>query len=565
MTGNGGTGRATSVFMPQKDVPVLEIASDDPDEQKLILSSMPPSAAQKRLALAVVFSLIAAFFITVGPLSSLRPPQSGDFILAYTAAMVGNNLITAILLFAQFSILRTPAVLVISSGYLFTALTVIPWMLTFPGVFAPEGLLGAGPRSSAWLYMLWHAGFSLSVVVYALMKHLGTTKKAWKTSHYPVMLAGVAVIAVVCTATFLVTKDNAQLPALTDNIGQLSPTWKYVAGVAVLMSLVAIMSLWIRQPSVLDLWLMVVMCSYVIEILLIRFPVPGRYTVGWYAGRLFGLLAGSFVLIVLLYEITTLYARLLHAVLTQRREREARLMTGNAVTAMIAHEVKQPLAGMTTNAYAGLLWLDRAVPNLDEAKAAFKKIMADGHRAGAVIDSIRALFKGEAQNRTSFDVNQLIEEALFFLRGDLQKHRITVDAVPNTRLPAVIGEPIQLRQVLLNLMTNAIDSMATSAEPRILAVHAELQNGDVLVSIADTGAGLKSEDVERVFNPLFTTKPMGMGMGLSLCRSILESHDSQLWVVPNTPHGAVFQFALHPDTASCAATNTGREGADVTH
>ena len=203
--------------------------------------------------------------------------------------------------------------------------------------------------------------------------------------------------------------------------------------------------------------------------------------------------------------------------------------------------------------------------DLDEAKAAFKKIMADGHRAGAVIDSIRALFKGEAQNRTSFDVNQLIEEALFFLRGDLQKHRITVDAVPNTRLPAVIGEPIQLRQVLLNLMTNAIDSMATSAEPRILAVHAELQNGDVLVSIADTGAGLKSEDVERVFNPLFTTKPMGMGMGLSLCRSILESHDSQLWVVPNTPHGAVFQFALHPDTASCAATNTGREGADVTH
>src|SRR6202011_5364853 len=128
-------------------------------------------------------------------------------------------------------------------------------------------------------------------------------------------------------------------------------------------------------------------------ICLISFPNPARFTVGWYAGRIFGVLSGSLVLFVLLYEITTLYARLLRAVLAQRREREARLMTGDAVSASIAHEIKQPLSGMITSADAGLLWLDRTSPDLDEAKAAFNQIINGGHRAAAVIESIRATFK----------------------------------------------------------------------------------------------------------------------------------------------------------------------------
>src|SRR5260370_31069222 len=141
---------------------------------------------------------------------------------------------------------------------------------------------------------------------------------------------------------------------------------------------------------------------------LISFPVPVRFSVGWYAGRVFGVLSGSLVLFVLLYEITMLYAQLLRAVLAQRREREARLMTGDAVAATIAHEVKQPLTGMITNADAGLRWLDRATPDLDEARAAFEQIVADGHRAGGVIESIRAIFRKDARNRTSIDINELI-------------------------------------------------------------------------------------------------------------------------------------------------------------
>jgi signal transduction histidine kinase len=245
----------------------------------------------------------------------------------------------------------------------------------------------------------------------------------------------------------------------------------------------------------------------------------------------------------------------LRAVLAQRREREARLMTGDAVAATIAHEVAQPLSGMITNADAGLRWLDRSMPDLDEAKAAFEQIVADGHRAGAVIGSIRAIFKKDAGNRTSLDINDLIGEALALTRGDLQRHRILVQAEPNAQVPQVRGDRIQLQQVLLNLITNAIDSMAAKDGPRVLCVKSEVHDGGgVIVSVADTGTGIGSQALERIFDPLFTTKSGGMGMGLSICRSIIEAHDGRLWVAPNKPEGAVFQFMLADGAASAGAS-----------
>jgi C4-dicarboxylate-specific signal transduction histidine kinase len=213
---------------------------------------------------------------------------------------------------------------------------------------------------------------------------------------------------------------------------------------------------------------------------------------------------------------------------------------------------------MITNADAGLRWLDRAMPDLDEAKAAFKHIVADGHRAGAVIASIRAIFKKDVRNRTSLDVNELIGEAIALVRGDLQKHRILVQAEPSEQPPQVMGDRIQLQQVLLNLITNAIDSMAAKDEPRVLCVKSDVHaGGGVIVSVADTGTGIGSQDLERIFNPLFTTKSGGMGMGLSICRSIIEAHDGRLWVAPNKPQGAVFQFMLHADGAKSAGASRG--------
>ena len=177
-------------------------------------------------------------------------------------------------------------------------------------------------------------------------------------------------------------------------------------------------------------------------------------------------------------------------------------MTGDAVAASIAHEIRQPLTAMVTTADAGLRFLDRSIPNLDKAKEAFKRIVADGHRAGAVVGSIRANFKSDVRERTSFDLNELIQEALALGRGDLQKHGIVVQAEPNRQLPEVRGNRVQLQQVLLNLIMNAIDAMAAKDEPRILSVKSEAYEGDrVMVSVADTGTGISSQDVRSDIQP----------------------------------------------------------------
>jgi len=266
--------------------------------------------------------------------------------------------------------------------------------------------------------------------------------------------------------------------------------------------------------------------------------------------RVTSLVSSSIVLIVLLYEITALYGGLLVAVLHQRRERQARLMTGDAVAASIAHEVRQPLTAMVTTADAGLRFLDRTTPNLDKAMQAFRNIAADGHRAGAVVANIRANFKTDVQERTSFDVNELIQEALVLGHEDLQRQAVVVQVEPNRQLPEIKANRVQLQQVLLNLIMNATDSMATSDGPRILTIKSEAHEADrVMVSVADTGAGISTDHSDRIFNPLFTTKSGGMGMGLSICRAIIEAHEGQLWFAANSPRGAVFRFTVlsaHP-------------------
>jgi signal transduction histidine kinase len=164
-----------------------------------------------------------------------------------------------------------------------------------------------------------------------------------------------------------------------------------------------------------------------------------------------------------------------------------------------------------------------------------------------VIERVRANFQKDARVRTLFDVNDLIGETISLVRGDLQRQRIAVHAEPNAMQPQVIGDRIQLQQVLLNLITNAIESMAANNGPRILRVTTQVRDdGRVVVAVADTGTGIGEQDIDRVFNPLFTTKSGGMGMGLSICRSIIEAHEGELLVVPNRPGGAEFQFVLRP-------------------
>jgi signal transduction histidine kinase len=535
---------------------MVKTRSAAPEGQNVTISSLPPSPAQRRFALGVVLTLAAAFVVTAGPLATVQLARIDAFIPMHVAAMFVNDSITAVLLFAQFSIQRSHALLAIASGYLFTALILIPYVLTFPGVFAPGGLLGAGLQSAAWLIILSHVGFPLFVIAYALLKNADPSKRRWKGAPTAGILTSVAVsVAAVCAMTFLVTAGHALLPSLLRDAASMAGSLpQYVTGCIMLVSaVVALIVLWIRRGSVLDLWLMVVLCDYAIEICLLMFPLADRYTLRWYASKIFGLISASLVLFVLLYEITTLYARLVDAVLAQRREREARLMTGDAISASIAHEVNQPLAAMIANADAGLGWLTRAAPDLQEAKDAFTHIVADGHRAGAVIVGIRTMFKKDVRARATLDVNEVIRGVLALVDDDLARHRVSVQVVLADALPLVNADRVQLQQVLLNLSTNAIESIATTDGARALGVTSAIDaSGGVMVSVRDTGTGVAPEDVDRIFTPLFTTKRDGLGMGLSISRSIIEAHDGRLWAAPNAPRGSVFHFVLPADTAIAA-------------
>jgi signal transduction histidine kinase len=527
-----------------------------PKEQDFILSSLSPGPAQKRLALCIVLGLVVVFaLITAGLLSGVQTSRVDAFVPAYLTAMFVCDSITAVLLFAQFSILRSRAILVVASAYLYTALILIPYILTFPGVFVSTGLFG-GPQSAGWLYVWWHCGFPLFVIIYAFSKDGDPSKRIWNGTTRAAIAQSVALTtALVSAATFVCIAGEPLLPRLVLDGGRFSPLWPFLVGAPIaLLSISALVVLWFRRRSMLDMWLMVVMFLYLIEVPLSYYPFPSRFSSGWYAVRIFGFLASSLVLIVLLYEIQTLYAKLLGALLAQRREREARLVTGDAVAASIAHEMRQPLTAMVTTADAGLRFLDREIPNLDRAKEAFKRIAADGHRAGAVVGSIRANFKNDVREITSLDLNELIREALALGVNDLEKHRILVQAEPNKELPKIRGNRVQLLQVLLNLIMNAVEAMAGKEEPRVLSVLSEAYEGNrIKVSVADSGAGISAQDVDRVFSPSFTTKSDGMGMGLSICRAIIEAHEGRLWFAPNTPRGVVFQFTLQAYSPAVAA------------
>jgi signal transduction histidine kinase len=304
---------------------------------------------------------------------------------------------------------------------------------------------------------------------------------------------------------------------------------------------------------------MVALWALLIEVALASVLSGDRFTLSWYAGRFYQLVTATVVMVVLLVETTKLYSEVARAnellqqerlllqlaVQAQRRERAAKLMTGDAVAAAIAHEVKQPLSAMITHADAGLRFLDRPDPDQNEAKEAFTQIVADGHRAEVVIRSMRSLFATGELKKELFDLNDLIEETLALMRADLEKHQIQVAVGLDRGLPKISGDRVQLQQVLVNLATNASDAMAKVDGARDLFVRLVSPDDDyVRLSIADTGVGVDAQDAERIFNPLFSTKPDGMGMGLAICRSIIQAHEGQLWMSPNTPRGAVFHISL---------------------
>jgi PAS domain S-box-containing protein len=234
-----------------------------------------------------------------------------------------------------------------------------------------------------------------------------------------------------------------------------------------------------------------------------------------------------------------------------------RVTTMSALTSTIAHEVNQPLAAIVTNANAALRWLARQPPNLDEVRETLGRIVQDGHRAGAVIGRVRALFRKTATVRERLDLNELIQDTVALVQGEVHRHRILLRTALAPDLQPVVGDRVQLQQVILNLVLNGIEALKEVTEqPRKLRISTGREiSGGVRIMVRDTGPGLDPEAVERVFEAFYTTKPEGMGMGLAICRSIIEAHGGRLWACANEPRGAVFQFTLPPEQDETAPSD----------
>jgi signal transduction histidine kinase len=216
------------------------------------------------------------------------------------------------------------------------------------------------------------------------------------------------------------------------------------------------------------------------------------------------------------------------------------------LTASIAHEVNQPLTGVTANAEACLRWLRRETPDVDAACRSVEWIIDDSNRAREVIQRVRALANKTDVETVALDANDLIRDSIALVQRELMSHQISLQMELASPLPVILGDRVQLQQVIINLVMNGAEAMQSVTDrPRELVIRSCQENTQqVLVSVVDCGVGISAENADRLFNAFFTTKSSGMGMGLSICRSIIEAHGGRLWASSNLPRGATFKFTL---------------------
>jgi PAS domain S-box-containing protein len=289
------------------------------DDRSILISTMPAEGRDRRTALAVVGVSLVLFACAV-PFAAVPLAPMPAFVASYQSALAINDIVTAILLFSQFAVLRSRALLLLASGYLFTAAAAVIHALTFPGLFAPTGLLGAGPQTTVWLYMIWHGGFPLLALGYALLRDTDGGFKIRTSTGRAILGSIIAVAVAISVLTWIVTARHDILPTLLSG-GRYTPIMIGVVSSVWLLSLAALLTLWVRRPhSVLDIWLMVVLCAWLFDIALSAIVNETRFDLGFYAGRIYGLCAASVVLAVLLIDNVGLQAQMARLLGTLRRE-----------------------------------------------------------------------------------------------------------------------------------------------------------------------------------------------------------------------------------------------------
>ena len=503
------------------------------------IATMKPTVRQRRLTLVLAaFVLIATGIIA--PFGAVRLPKIDGFIPAIESAIIITDFFTAVLLFGQSRIIGSRGLLLLASGYLFSALIVVPHILTFPGAFAPSGLLGAGLSTTAWIFVFWHLGLSVSVIGYAYLidekRTLASSAIYWSITF---------VIGLACVLTWVAVHDDA-LPALfVDQIG-FTPWANRITGIEFTIGVVALVVLWLRRKSVLDQWLIVSLCAFVAELAVTAFVITSRFTLGFYVQRAFSLAASTLVLSALLAEAMVIYARLANAIALLQRERASKLLNITAAVGALTHQMRQPLTGIGTRASAARRFLAQTPPDIDRIQRIQDEIVSATSQTNEEIESIGALFKDADQPQSLINMNEIIAQCIQTLRQELDKQMITVRTDLDASLSLIAGHRGQLREVVLNLMQNAIEAMEASANGgRNLTLETKRQDqGEVAISVKDTGPGLEQESKTRIFDAFVTTKDKGTGLGLAVSRMIVELHGGRIVAHSDPESGAQFQVAL---------------------
>ena len=766
------------------------------------LLSLPPTHRQTRWAIAVAVCQVAAFAL-VAPFARTQLAEINAFVPAFEGVIFVTDLVTSVLLFSQFAIYRLRALLVLACGYLFSALMMIPHALTFPGAFSPTGLLGAGLQTTASLYWFWHLLFPMALLGYGLLGDEKSDPGPAEPSLLAVVVGSVAlVLTLACGLTLLATAGNNYLPVLfADRVG-FTPEARLAAASTMLLSVSAVAVLWLRRRSLLDQWLIIVALAALLEMALGSIFVSGRFSLGFYAGRLFSLLTSTIVLVVLLVETMRFHANVarskerkirrlvdanilgicisnlggaiieaneaflrmlqysredvvsrrlrwtdltpaewreqnersvaeLHSTgafhpvekeyfrkdgsrvpvlvggalfeksgnegvifaldLTERKRAEEALRRDEAwlvqaqrlshtgtwvldgatkrflywsdesyriwgfdplqglpsrddmwgrihpddqerlwkevqealreqrdffeefrillpdgtvkyleanthhefsslgelievvctnvdvterkraqdererlgqleadlahinrlsmmgeLAASLSHEILHPIATARNNARAGMRFLEMSPPSLNEVREALGCVVRDADRAKDIVGRIRNQIKRAPPRKMRFGLNEAVNEVIVMVQSAIAKNGISFSTRLMDGLVPVQGDRVQLQQVLVNLILNAVEAMSSVEDgTRELSIRTEQsQTGGILVAVHDSGPGVDPVNLERVFEPFYTTKTSGIGMGLSICQTIINGHGGRLWMSANEPRGAVFQFTL---------------------
>jgi len=503
-----------------------------------------------------------AIFAACAPFAKTPLAPMPAFIPIYETALVVTDIVTAILLLGTFNFTRARALLLLSAGYLFTALITVAHALTFPGLFASGGLLGAGSQSTAWLYMFWHGGFPLLVIAYALGKkerRAGALREvpfSWLTAG---TLAAVALVVAALTA--LATAGQSLLPTIMDGHGYTTAMVVVVSTVWAL-SVAALGVLWSRKPhSLLDLWLMVVMVAWILDIALSAVLNAGRFDLGFYAGRIYGLLASSFVLVVLLVQNGLLYTRLVHAYEGERRartrmqEKSRELSAANqeldAFSYTVSHDLRAPLRHV--QGYIELLERDAAGKISDKASRYLDIISNSAETMDKLIDDLLAFSKlGRGDlHETAVDMRMLVDACIAEMGPDTQGRIIEWMLAP---LPTVSGDPALLRQVWANLLGNAVKYSRGRPVAHIEVGTAGMEGGRTVFFVRDNGAGFDMAHAARlfgVFQRLHSSREFeGTGVGLATVQRIVARHGGRAWAESVLGSGSTFYFTAGAPAAA---------------